>query len=82
DPNINTSDFALSTLNTQGTTVGIAYNLTDFAQFALTWYHAWHLTENLYGGAATGTFPASPLNNTLAPFNHVDVLQVDLLLNF
>jgi hypothetical protein len=82
DPNINDSDFALSNLNTQGIKVGLAYNLTDFAQFALTYYHNWHLTENLYGGAATGTIPAATINNTINPNNHVDLLQVDLLVNF
>ncbi len=82
DPNINTSDFALSNLNTQGTTLGLAYSVTDFVQFAVTWYHSWHLTSDLYGGALTGTIPAATIPNALGSGNHVDVVQVDLLLNF
>ena len=82
DPNINSSEFALSSLNSQGIRLGLAYNLTDFATFAVTWWHSWALTHNLFGGAATGTIPASTINNTIAPYNHVDVLQVDLLVNF
>ncbi|MBW0000451.1 MAG: putative porin [Verrucomicrobia bacterium] len=82
DPNLNTPDFALSSLNTQGIRLGLAYNVTDYATFAVTWYHSWALTRNLFGGAATGTIPASTINNSIAPFNHVDVLQVDFLVNF
>ena len=82
DPNLNTAEFALSSLNTQGTRVGLAYNLTDFSVLTVTWYHSWALSRNLFGGAATGAIPAAAINNAIAPYNRVDVLQVDLLVNF
>jgi len=75
DPNLNDSDFALGYLNTQGYKVGLAYNLTNFAVFQVTWYQAWNLRKNLIGGEATG-------DNAVANANSVKVLQVDLNVKF
>lgn len=80
DPNLNDSDFALSNLNVQGFKVGLAYNLTDFAVFAVTGYMSWNLTPNLYGGAANSF--ANPTGTGIARDNATNVLQVDLNLQF
>ncbi|MBV8898704.1 MAG: putative porin [Verrucomicrobia bacterium] len=80
DPNINDSDFAVSNLNMQGFKFGLAYNVTDYAVFAVTGYITWNLTQNLYGGAAN-----SPSNITGAGIAHdttADTLQVDLNVQF
>ena len=47
DPNINDSDFAFSNLNTQGFKFGVAYNITDFAVFGVTYFNYWNLRPNL-----------------------------------
>jgi hypothetical protein len=75
DPNINDSDFALSALNVRGIKVGAQYCFTDFLSTAVTYSHAWNLKENLVGGQATG-------GAGLANLNNIDVLQVDVTLQF
>ena len=75
DPNLNDSDFALSYLNMQGYKVGVAYNITDFSVGAITWYDAWNIRKDLYGGQATG-------GAKIANANQVQVLQVDLNVKF
>lgn len=76
DPNLNTDNFAQSFLNTQGLTVTLAYNLTDFLVFSFTGWFAWHLSPNLYGGYATGpTFPIANLRDD-------SVLAFDLTMKF
>jgi hypothetical protein len=40
DPNINSSNFALSNLNTEGWEFNVAYNLTDFLTASLTFYYS------------------------------------------
>jgi hypothetical protein len=79
DPNINDSDFAVSNLNVQGFKFGLAYNLTDYAVFAVTGYITWNLTENLYGGAANSP---SNLRAGIAQDTTADTLQVDLNVQF
>jgi hypothetical protein len=74
DPNLNDSDFALGELNTRGFKFGLAYNLTDFAVFAVTYMKAWQLRD-IRGGEATG-------DNAIADANDVDVLQVDMNVKF
>ena len=80
DPNINDSDWALSNLNMQGFKFGLAYNVTDYAVFAVTGYVTWNLTENLYGGAANS--PANLTGAGIARANAVNVVQVDLNVQF
>jgi hypothetical protein len=76
DPNLNTDNFAQSFLNTQGFTVTLAYNLTDFLVFSFTGWFAWHLSPNLYGGYATGpNFPIANLRDD-------SVLAFDLTMKF
>ncbi len=55
DPNINSSNFALSNLNAEGWEFNLAaYNFTDFLTGVLTFYYSYALHPNLYGGYATG----------------------------
>jgi hypothetical protein len=75
DPNLNDSDFAAGELNTRGIKLGLAYNFTDFAIGAITYYHAWNLRNNLIGGEATG-------DNAIADSNTVRLLQVDFSVKF
>src|SRR5271165_5898807 len=57
DPNLNSSNFALSNLNTEGFEINLAYNFTDFLTAVLTVYYSEALNRNLYGGYATGNVP-------------------------
>lgn len=83
DPNLNDSDFALSALNTRGIKAGLTYNLTDFATFGVTYYYAWNLRDNLFGGAATSAAFAGPnAGGGLANGNVIQVVQVDLNVKF
>lgn len=75
DPNLNDSDFAAGELNTRGIKLGLAYNFTDFAIGAVTWYQGWNIRNNLIGGEATG-------GNAIADSNTVRVLQVDFSIKF
>jgi hypothetical protein len=76
DPNINSDDFALSNLNSQGFEGRIAYNLTEFLTIGVTGYLSESLTKNLFGGYATGgAFP-------IARDRRDKVVQVDLLMKF
>ena len=54
DPNLNSSNFALSNLNSQGWEFNLAYNFTDFLTSVFTLYYSHALHPNLYGGYATG----------------------------
>ncbi len=78
DPNLNDSDFALGYLNMQGYKISVAYNLTDFAMFQVSWFDAWNFRKNLLGGAAT----SFSIYGGVANANQVQVLQVDLNLSF
>ncbi len=78
DPNLNDSDFALGELNTRGFKGGVAYNLTDFATVAATYYYAWNLRDNLTGGLATGGTPAGGV----ADSNVIQIFQLDMNIKF
>lgn len=54
DPNLNSSNFALSNLNSHGWEFNLAYNFTDFLTSVFTLYYSHALHPNLYGGYATG----------------------------
>ncbi|HYY31009.1 MAG TPA: putative porin [Chthoniobacterales bacterium] len=97
DPNINSSNFALSNLNTAGWEFNGAYNFTDFLTAVVTFYYSDALNGNIYGGYATGNVPNgpnTPLPNSgtaqygstqqypIARDRHDKVLQVNLLMKF
>lgn len=75
DPNLNESDFAMGELNTRGFKVGFAYNFTDFAVGAVSYYYGWNLRDDLAGGEATG-------GNAIGDANVVQTLQLDLSVKF
>jgi Putative porin len=66
DPNLNSSNFALSNLNVQGWEFNLAYNFTDFLTAVFTLYYSHALHPNLYGGYATGNV-INPATGTLFP---------------
>jgi len=68
DPNINSSNWALSNLNSQGWEFNLAYNFTDFLTAVLTLYYSHALHPNLYGGYATGNV-INPATGTAFPSN-------------
>jgi hypothetical protein len=84
DPNINSSNFALSNLNVEGWEFNAAYNITDFLTASLTFYYSDALTKNLYGGFATGNVPgvSSSQQWPIARDRHDKVLQANLLMKF
>ena len=75
DPNLNDSNFALSSLNVQGVRIGVAYNFTDSLVGAVTYFRSSWLNHGISGGEATG-------GAALANARTVNVLQVDLNLKF
>jgi hypothetical protein len=89
DPNINSSNFALSNLNVQGWEFNVAYNFTDFLTAVVTFYYSYALHPNLYGGYATGNvlmangtpFP-SRQQYPIARDRQDLVLQANLLMKF
>jgi hypothetical protein len=84
DPNLNSSNFALSNLNVEGWEFNLAYNFTDFLTGILTFYYSDALTKNLYGGYATGNVPgvASTQQYPIARDRHDMILQANLLMKF
>jgi hypothetical protein len=84
DPNLNSSNFALSNLNVEGWEFNLAYNLTDFLTASVTFYYSDALTKNLYGGFATGNVPgvSSSQQWPIARDRHDKVLQANLLMKF
>ena len=60
DPNLNSSNFALSNLNTQGWEFNLAYNFTDFLTAVLTLYYSHALHLNLPAAMRPETFQAWP----------------------
>jgi hypothetical protein len=82
DPNINTDDFSLSNMNTEGFEFRLAYNLTDFLTISLTGYISDALTKNLYGGYATGNVPGVTAQFPIARDRHDKVIQADLSMKF
>ena len=89
DPNLNSSNFALSNLNTEGFEINLAYNFTDFLTAVLTVYYSEALNRNLYGGYATGNvlmsngqpFPSSQ-QYPIARDRRDTVIQANLLMKF
>ncbi len=84
DPNLNSSNFALSNLNVEGWEFNLAYNFTDFLTAVLTLYYSDALSKNLYGGYATGNVPgvASNQQYPIARDRHDMVFQANLLMKF
>jgi hypothetical protein len=82
DPNINTDDFALSNMNSQGFEFRFAYSLTDFLTISITGYISDALTKNLYGGYATGNVPGVTTQFPIARDRHDKVIQADLAMKF
>jgi hypothetical protein len=89
DPNINSSNWALSNLNAQGWAFNLAYNFTDFLTAVFTLYYSHALHPNLYGGYATGNvlmsngqpFPSSQ-QYPIARDRQDLVFQANLLMKF
>jgi hypothetical protein len=89
DPNLNSSNFALSNLNSEGFEINLAYNFTDFLTAILTVYYSEALNRNLYGGYATGNvlmpngvqYPNSQ-QYPIARDRRDMVLQANLLMKF
>jgi hypothetical protein len=89
DPNINSSNFALSNLNVQGWEFNLAYNFTDFLTAVFTLYYSHALHPNLYGGYATGNvlmtngtpFPSSQ-QYPVARDRQDLIFQANLLMKF
>ena len=77
DPNINSDDFNLSFVNAAGWRVSLAFNVTDFAVFAVTGWFTNNLSRDLYGGYAT-----SPSLFPIANANSTQVLYVDFAVKF
>jgi predicted porin len=84
DPNLNSSNFALSNLNTEGFEINLAYNFTDFLTAVLTVYYSEALNRNLYGGYATGNVPgvSSTQQYPIARDRRDTVVQANLLMKF
>ena len=84
DPNINDSDFAGSNLNTQGIKTGVAYNLSDFAVFGISYLNYWNLRPNLgLVKNAKGNYVSDgSAASSIANLNSGDVLQVDMNIKF
>ena len=69
DPNLNDSDFAFSNLNQEGWKVSGSYNLTDFANLNLTYFHTTDVDETL-------------VQSVVAKLDHSQLLQLDLVVKF
>jgi hypothetical protein len=82
DPNLNSSDFALSNLNVGGWEFNLAYNFTDFLTGVFKLYYSEALTKNLYGGYATGNVPGTTNQFPIARDRHDMVFEADLLMKF
>jgi hypothetical protein len=84
DPNINSSNWALSNLNSEGWEFNVAYNLTAFLTAGLTFYYSDALTKNLYGGFATGNVPGATSTQQwpIARDRHDKVIQANLVMKF
>ena len=75
DPNLNDSDFALGEMNTRGFKLSLAYNFTDFAVGAVTYFYAWNLRDDLTAGQST-------FGQSIGDSNVIQVLQVDFSIKF
>ncbi len=68
DVNTNDSDFAFGKLSQQGFKLAGSYNLTDFVNLNVTYFHTTAMQDNL--------------TYTLANIDHSQLLQLDLVLKF
>ena len=82
DPNLNSSNFALSNLNAAGWEFHLAYNFTDFLTGVLTLYYSDALNGNLYGGYATGNVPGTTNQYPIARDRHDKVFQANIVMKF
>ena len=82
DPNLNSSNFALSNLNVAGWEFNLAYNFTDFLTGVLTLYYSDALNGNLYGGYATGNVPGTTNQYPIARDRHDKVFQANIVMKF
>jgi len=69
DPNLNDSDFAFGNLNQEGYKLAVSYNLTDFANFNVSYFYTTDIRETL-------------LQSAVARLDHSQILQVDLVVKF
>ncbi len=68
DPNLSDSDFAFGRVNQEGWKLGLAYNLTDFANVNATYFYT---TDKR-------TTQSGPVSN----LDHSQILQLDLVVKF
>lgn len=68
DVNTNDSDFAFGKLNQQGLKASFSYNVTDFANVAVTYFYTTAIQKNL--------------TYALANLDHSQLLQLDLVVKF
>lgn len=69
DPNLNDSDFGFSNLNQRGWKISGSYNLTDFANIAVTYFTTTDVDETL-------------IQSAVAKLDHSRLLQLDLIVKF
>ena len=62
-------------MNTRGFKLSLAYNFTDFAVGAVTYFYAWNLRDDLTAGQST-------FGQSLGDSNVIQVLQVDFSIKF
>jgi hypothetical protein len=68
DPNLNDSDFGFGKLNQEGWKAGVSYNLTDFANLNVTYFHTQAIQDKL--------------TNAIGNLDHSQILQLDLVVKF
>lgn len=68
DPNLNDSDFGFGKLNQRGWKAGVSYNLTDFANFNVSYFYTTAIQDKL--------------TNAVANLDHSQILQLDLVIKF
>jgi hypothetical protein len=74
DANTTDSDFGFGFLNQEGAKLALSYNVTDFVNFNVTYFHTTNIQKNLTAAAGAG--------GVLASRDHTQLLQLDLVLKF